>query len=70
LAYLYKGPEYKEEIEAAQAALKTLGAEVEEIIELDVPGLEAERYLIVVKKTAKTPEKYPRRAGIPKKRPL
>ncbi|TDP96005.1 16S rRNA (guanine527-N7)-methyltransferase [Halanaerobium saccharolyticum] len=70
LAYLYKGPEYEEEIEAAQAALKTLGAEVEEIIELDVPGLEAERYLIVVKKTAKTPEKYPRRAGIPKKRPL
>jgi 16S rRNA (guanine527-N7)-methyltransferase len=70
LAYLYKGPEYEEEIEAAQAALKTLGAEVEEIIELDVPGLEAERYLIVVKKMSNTPEKYPRRAGIPKKRPL
>ena len=70
LAYLYKGPEYEEEIGAAHAALKTLGAEVEEIIELDVPGLEAERYLIVVKKISQTPEKYPRRAGIPKKRPL
>lgn len=70
IAYLYKGPEYEKEIKEAQAALKTLGAEIKEIIELDVPGLEAERYLIVVEKNAETPKKYPRRAGIPKKRPL
>lgn len=69
-AYLYKGPEYKEEIEKAAEALDVLGAEIKEAIELDVPGLEAERYLIVVEKTKATPKKYPRRAGIPKKRPL
>jgi len=29
-----------------------------------------QRYLVVVEKVAATPEKYPRRAGIPTKRPL
>jgi hypothetical protein len=28
------------------------------------------RYLVVFKKLAATPEKYPRRAGMPEKRPL
>lgn len=69
-AYLYKGPEYENEIEEAQTALASLGAEIEEVRELQVPGLKAERYLIVVKKKQKTDQKYPRRAGIPKKRPL
>lgn len=70
LAYLYKGPEYKKEINEAENALAILGAEIESVIELNVPGLEAERYLILVKKIAATDKKYPRRAGIPKKRPL
>lgn len=70
LAYLYKGPEYKEEIKEADNALDILGAKIKETIELDVPGLKAERYLIIVEKTNLTEEKYPRRAGIPKKRPL
>ena len=69
-AYLYKGPEYKEEIKEAEQALNILGAEIKETIELDVPGLKAERYLIVIEKTDLTDKKYPRRAGIPKKRPL
>lgn len=70
IAYLYKGPEYEEEIKEAAEALEILGAEIKEVIELDVPGLEADRYLIVVEKKSETPAKYPRRAGIPKKRPL
>ncbi|PXV64537.1 16S rRNA (guanine(527)-N(7))-methyltransferase RsmG [Halanaerobium congolense] len=70
LAYLYKGPEYKTEIEEAKNALDILGAKIKKTIELDVPGLEAERYLIIVEKNNSTEEKYPRRAGIPKKRPL
>jgi 16S rRNA (guanine527-N7)-methyltransferase len=69
-AYLYKGPEYKEEIKAAENALNILGAEIKETVKLDVPGLKAERYLIIIEKTDLTNQKYPRRAGIPKKRPL
>ena len=70
LAYFYKGPEYEEEIKKAQTALDILGAEIKDKIKLEVPGLEAERYLIIVEKNFKTDRKYPRRAGIPKKRPL
>jgi len=70
LAYFYKGPEYKSEIEESQNSLDVLGAEIKEQITLDVPGLEADRYLIIVEKKSETAEKYPRRAGIPKKRPL
>lgn len=69
-AYFYKGPEYEKEIKEAKKALEILGGKIISIKELDVPDLDAERYLIVVKKTAKTNKKYPRRAGIPKKRPL
>lgn len=70
LAFLYKGPEYQEEIDEAENALKNLGAEIKETIELDVPGLDAERYLVILEKIEKTPSKYPRRPGIPNKRPL
>lgn len=70
LAYLYKGPEYKNEIKKANNALNILGAEIKETIKVDVPGLKAERYLIIIEKTKLTDKKYPRRAGIPKKRPL
>lgn len=69
-AFFYKGPEYQNEIKEAEKALNTLGADITEKKALDVPGLKAERYLITAKKYAETDNKYPRRAGIPKKRPL
>jgi 16S rRNA (guanine527-N7)-methyltransferase len=69
-AYFYKGPEYETELEEAKSALKTLGAVFKNAKKLAVPGLEAERYLITVEKVKLTPAKYPRRAGMPKKRPL
>ncbi|ADQ15789.1 16S rRNA (guanine(527)-N(7))-methyltransferase RsmG [Halanaerobium hydrogeniformans] len=69
-AFLYKGPEYKKEIEDAENALDILGSQIKDTIKLDVPGLEAERYLLVIEKMQKTAPKYPRRAGIPNKRPL
>src|SRR6056297_702470 len=52
LAYFYKGPEYKSEIEESQNSLDVLGAEIKEQITLDVPGLEADRYLIIIEKKA------------------
>lgn len=69
-AYFYKGPEYNKDIENAEEALKILGARIADVKKLDVPNLKAERYLITVEKIEKTIKKYPRRAGIPKKRPL
>ncbi len=68
--YLYKGPDYKKEIDEADNALKSLGGKIKKTLEVNVPGLSAERYIIVVEKTEITDKKYPRRAGIPGKRPL
>ncbi|PZC47755.1 MAG: 16S rRNA (guanine527-N7)-methyltransferase [Chloroflexi bacterium] len=45
-----------------------LGSQVEDVVSIDVLG--GDRVLVVVRKLAQTPDKYPRRAGIPAKRPL
>ena len=58
------------EIEKVEA-LSFLGGEIAEIKEISLPFMEGDkRHLVVVKKIAPTPQKYPRRVGIPKKRPL
>lgn len=57
------------EIDVAKNALSMLGGKVEEVIPINIPGLE-ERSLVIIKKIAETPQKYPRREGMPGKRPL
>ena len=65
----YKGRKKAEEIEEAKPALAALGAEIEDVISLDIlPG--KDRSLVVVRKLMPTPVKYPRRQGIPSKRPI
>ena len=65
-----KGVEIEDEVEAAQPAMKILGGAVNKVRAVHLPGLEDPRHLVVVEKVASTPERYPRRAGIPAKRPL
>jgi 16S rRNA (guanine527-N7)-methyltransferase len=65
-----KGSEVQEEVEAARRAMTLLGGELAEVRSVNVPGLDAARFLVVVAKVAPTPDKYPRRPGIPAKRPL
>jgi len=43
---------------------------VRQVVPLELRGLAETRHLVVVDKVAPTPERYPRRPGIPKKRPL
>ncbi len=67
----YKAQTADVEIENAQNALKTLNAKVVDVIEYSLPNLEDHtRKLIIVKKTGKTPSKYPRKSGNAKKYPL
>ena len=58
------------EIQAAGRALAVLGGEVENVLPVELPGIAEPRHLIVIKKVAATPDGYPRRAGVPVKRPL
>lgn len=66
----WKGGEVTAEIEAAGPALEELGGEIVQIQSITLPYWSLDRKLILVRKVESTPEKYPRRAGIPQKRPL
>lgn len=64
----YKGPKGWEELQEAQKALTLLGGQIVATNRYELDG--KERLLFIIKKTALTPEKYPRRVGVAKKRPL
>ena len=59
-----------EEIENSKKALDILGGEIETIEELELPSSDIKRNIIIVKKVKNTPNKYPRKAGIPVKKPI
>jgi len=65
-----KGSGAEREAREAARALEVCGGEVAVVRRLDVPGAAVQPTLVVVRKVAPTPEGYPRRAGIPTKRPL
>lgn len=64
-----KGSEYKEELKEAENAIKVLGGEIKNVMEITLPdGIL--HSLIVVEKVKPTPKKYPRAGGKPKSKPL
>ena len=66
----WKGPGAEKEAEEAGSAIKTLGGKEKGVVPYALPDAEEKRNLVIIEKTGITPEKYPRRAGIPSKRPL
>ncbi len=65
-----KGEDAPAEVQEASHAISALGGEVRQLVPVELRGLAETRYLVVVSKVAPTPERYPRRPGIPDKRPL
>ena len=65
-----KGEGAAAEVHGANAAIATLGGRVRQLVPVELRGLAETRYLVVVDKVAATPEKYPRRPGMPEKRPI
>lgn len=65
-----KGENAPAEVHRARDAIHILGGRVERLVQVDLHGLAETRYLVVVRKVAATPHKYPRRPGMPAKRPL
>jgi 16S rRNA (guanine527-N7)-methyltransferase len=65
-----KGESGPAEAQAAEKALKMLGGRLRQLIRVELPGVADLRYLVVVDKLAATPPGYPRRAGIPARKPL
>ena len=60
----------QEELTQAQRAIETVGGVLREVREVALKDLGDARGLVVLEKTGPTPERYPRRPGIPAKRPL
>ncbi|MBI4285891.1 MAG: 16S rRNA (guanine(527)-N(7))-methyltransferase RsmG [Chloroflexi bacterium] len=59
-----------EEVASSATALGLLGSKLREVKRVELEELPDERYLVVIDKTAETPARYPRRPGIPARRPL
>jgi 16S rRNA (guanine527-N7)-methyltransferase len=64
-----KGP-LDVELASATKALAVLGGKLSDVKMVTLPELPDERCLVIVEKVAPTPPKYPRRPGMPAKKPL
>ena len=69
-ALAQKGESGPAEAQAALPAIALLGGRLRQVVDVQIPGLAEERCLVVIDKVAATPPAYPRRAGVPAKRPL
>jgi len=65
-----KGQSGLAETHKAEQALNILGGRTRQLLPVSLPGITDERYLVVVDKVAATPPQYPRKPGIPAKKPL
>ena len=68
--FLAQKMDYQEELEYSKNAFEILHSEIQKVYELKLPFCGDDRYIFEIKKLDKTDLKYPRRAGIPLKRPL
>jgi 16S rRNA (guanine527-N7)-methyltransferase len=65
-----KGEKLTLEADEAKQAIEILGGNLKGIISLKLPFSQALRKLVIIDKIAETSPKFPRRSGIPRKRPL
>ncbi len=65
-----KGESAPEEVPTAESAIEKLGGGKAELNEVIIPGIEGRRWLVRIPKTAHTPAGYPRRTGLPLKKPI
>jgi 16S rRNA (guanine527-N7)-methyltransferase len=65
-----KGESGPSECQEAELAIELLGGHLQQLIPVHLPGVAEDRYLIVIDKISATAEKFPRRVGVPTKKPL
>ncbi|MDF9407756.1 16S rRNA (guanine(527)-N(7))-methyltransferase RsmG [Pelotomaculum isophthalicicum JI] len=65
-----KGPKLAEELIGIDKTITILGGKINKIVNFNLPITGDERNIVVVEKIKPTPEKYPRRPGIPVKKPI
>ncbi|OGN97258.1 MAG: 16S rRNA (guanine(527)-N(7))-methyltransferase [Chloroflexi bacterium RBG_13_51_36] len=65
-----KKGEIAQEIDKAEKAIATLGGKLSQIEKIELDEFDDARYLVIIDKICFTPGKYPRRTGVPRRRPL
>ena len=65
-----KKGDLKAELRAARQAISLLGGGLADVKSIDLPEFSDRRWLVVINKVEETPAQYPRRPGMPDKRPL
>ena len=65
-----KGESGPEEVRTAERAIRVLGGGAAELTEVQLPGVEGTRWIIRIPKSKNTPSGYPRRNGLPAKKPI
>lgn len=65
-----KGEHAAAEVQQSESALRILGGHVKKIVPIELPRVTETHHLVIIEKIAATPPKYPRRSGMPSKRPL
>lgn len=66
----YKSDNISQEISDSDTAIKKLGGKIKKIIEINLPGTDIMRKIVIIEKVEKTNKKYPRKAGKPSKDPI
>ena len=66
----YKKGNIQEELKSASKAIDIMGGRLKEVFPVDPALFDDNRCLVIIEKTKTTPGEYPRRPGIPGKRPL
>ena len=66
----YKSGDIAEELKEAKNAIAMLGGHLERDVKFRLPDSDMERSLIIIRKAKATPSAYPRKAGVPSKKPI
>lgn len=70
LVIAQKGDTAEAEVEDGRFSIEKLGGAVQKIVPVQLPTVEQVHHLVLIDKVSATPDNYPRRAGMPTKRPL
>ena len=65
-----KGPKVIDEMQGIENVVEKLGGKYIKLEELEIPGEESRKNVIIIKKVESTNKKYPRKPGTPAKQPL
>jgi 16S rRNA (guanine527-N7)-methyltransferase len=66
----YKKGDIEEEIEQSKKAITVMGGRLREIKSIALKEFDDKRCLVIIDKVKSTPAEYPRRPGMPEKRPI